>query len=74
MKAIINGRILLPDVEIKGQGLLFDDKIAGIVSEAEARERADEIIDAQGMYVSPGLIDTHTHGYARVEFIDPEPG
>ena len=74
MKAIINGRILLPDAEITGQALLFDGKIAGIVSEAEARERADEIIDAQGMYVSPGLIDTHTHGYAGVEFIDPEPG
>ena len=70
MKAIVNGRILLPDQEVQGKALLFDQKIIGIVSEAEARKQADEIIDAKGMYVSPGLIDTHTHGYAGIEFTD----
>ena len=59
MKAIINGRILLPDAEITGQALLFDRQVVGVVSDDEARERTGEIIDARGMYVSPGLIDTH---------------
>ena len=74
MKAIVNGHILLPDAEITGQALLFDRQVVGVVSDDEARERTGEIIDARGMYVSPGLIDTHTHGYAGVEFVDPEPG
>ena len=70
MKAIVNGLILLPDEEIHGKALLFDRKVVDIISDAEARRQADEIIDANGMYVSPGLIDTHTHGYAGVEFTD----
>ncbi len=74
MKAIINGRILMPDAEIRGKALLFDRKIAGLAEEAEVRGRAEDIIDAQGMYVSPGFIDTHTHGYAGVEYIDDTPG
>ena len=73
-KAIINGRILLPDAEVRGKALLFDSRIKGITSQEEAFEQAEEIIDARGMYVSPGLIDTHTHGYAGVEFVDGTPG
>jgi len=73
MKAIINGRILLPDEEIQGKALLFDEKIAGIMTEEEARARADEIIDAEGLYVSPGFIDTHIHGYQRDDASDADP-
>lgn len=61
MKAIVNGRILMPDEEISGKALLFGETIVGIVDPDEVR--ADEIIDAEGMYVAPGLIDTHIHGY-----------
>ena len=61
MKAIVNGRILLPDREVRGKALLFGETITGIVNPDEAR--ADEIIDADGAYVAPGLIDTHIHGY-----------
>lgn len=73
MKAIINGRILLPDAEIQGKALLFNETIAGIVTEEEARARADEIIDAEGMYVSPGFIDTHIHGYQQDDASDDDP-
>ena len=61
MKAIVNGRILLPDREISGKALLFEDRIAGTADPGDVR--ADEIIDAEGAYVAPGLIDTHIHGY-----------
>ncbi len=61
MKAIVNGRILLPDREIRGKALLFGEKIIGIAEPDEVR--AEEVIDADGAYVSPGLIDTHIHGY-----------
>lgn len=61
MKAIIHGRILMPDREISGKALLFGETIAGLAEPDEVN--ADEIIDADGAYVAPGLIDTHIHGY-----------
>ena len=73
MKAIVNGRILLPDAEIRGKALLFDKRIIGLVDEKTAREQADEIIDAQGLYVSPGLVDTHIHGYQGADTSDGDP-
>ena len=73
MKAIINGRILLPDSEVKGKALLYGERIIGVVEEAEARAKADEILDAQGAYVSPGLVDVHIHGYGGVDVSDDDP-
>ena len=63
MKGIVNGRILMPDGEISGKALLFGETIFGIAEPDEAEVRAEEIIDAEGAYVAPGLIDTHIHGY-----------
>lgn len=62
MKAIINGRIILPDQMKENCALLFDEKIIGIVPAAEVPAEA-ECIDAAGKYVIPGLIDMHIHGY-----------
>lgn len=73
MKAIVHGRILLPDREVEGKALLYNEKIVGLVSEDEARAQAEEIIDAQGAYVSPGLIDVHIHGYGGVDVSDNNP-
>ena len=73
MKAILNGRILLPDREVRGKALLYSDKIVGLVDAEEARAQADEVLDAQGAYVSPGLIDVHIHGYAGVDASDNNP-
>ena len=73
MKAIINGRILLPDSEVRDKALLFDERIIGLKDEAAARAQAEEIIDAQGAYVAPGLVDVHIHGYAGVDVSDDDP-
>lgn len=73
MKAIVNGRILLPTGEVLGQALLFDSQIVGVVSEEEARTRAQEIIDAKGQYVSPGFVDVHIHGYLGYDTSDANP-
>ena len=67
MKAIFNGRILLPDREIKGKALLYDEKIIGLTDEKSASRKAAETIDAEGAYVSPGLIDVHIHGCAGMD-------
>ncbi len=67
MKAIVNGRILLPDREVTGRALLFDEKIAGIADDVpEGCER----IDAAGRYIAPGLIDVHIHGYLGADASD----
>lgn len=60
MKAIVNGRLLLPDGELWGKALVYDEKIAGITDDRDVG--GAEIIDAGGAYVAPGLIDTHIHG------------
>ena len=60
MKAIINGRIVTPESVVEGKVLVYDEKIQGIVETAPA---GAEVIDAQGGYVIPGLVDMHIHGY-----------
>ena len=62
MRAIINAKIVLSDRLEENSVLLFDEKIAGIVPANEIPAGA-EIIDANGNYVIPGLIDMHIHGY-----------
>lgn len=48
--------------------LLIND---GIISSFEKGE-AQEIFDAEGMYVISGFIDTHIHGCVGVEFASPD--
>ena len=74
MKTVIkNGRVLLPDFKTfsKKNILIEDDRIIGFCES----ENADKVIDANGKYILPGLIDIHTHGsmgknYASDENID----
>ncbi len=70
MKAIINGRIVLPNAVKMGKALLYDEKIVAVTGVEEARAAADEIIDAQNAYVCPGLIDVHIHGYMNADVSD----
>ena len=74
MKAIINGKIILPNQIIEDMALLFNEKIIGIVDNDSAKAMTDvtEIIDATGKYVSPGLIDIHIHGYLGEEAAEGE--
>lgn len=62
MKAIVNGKIVLPDSIAEGRALLFQDRILGMV-DREAVPPDAERIDAGNGYVLPGLIDMHIHGY-----------
>ena len=69
MKTVIkNGKIIADDKILVGYSLCFEDgKITEITSSAVA---ADEIIDADGAYVSAGFIDMHTHGAGGYDFLD----
>lgn len=71
MKAIINGKIILKDRIAEDYVLLYSDKIEGIVLKDEIPKDA-ELIDANGGYVAPGLIDLHIHGYLGKDVCDGE--
>ena len=62
MKLLIkNGHVINPATGFDevADVLVEDDKIARI--EKNIKEKADEKIDAKGMYVMPGFIDLHVH-------------
>ena len=69
MKAIVNGKIILKDRIVEDCALLYSDMVEGIVSQNSIPEGA-EIVDANGGYVSPGLIDIHIHGYLGHDVCD----
>ena len=61
MKIIKNGHIFtMTGKEYTNGMVVFDSKIIYAGKETD-RYTADEIIDAQGMIVMPGLVDAHSH-------------
>ena len=71
MKAIVNGKIILKDRIEENCALLYTDKIEDVIPENLVPETA-EIIDANGGYIAPGLIDLHIHGYLSKDVCDGE--
>ncbi len=71
MKAIVGGKIILKDNIIEKFAILYSDKIVDIIPDNEIPKGTD-IIDANGGYVAPGLIDLHIHGYLGKDVCDGE--
>ena len=70
MKAIINATLVMPDHYIPDVTLLIEnDRIIDYGKKLAVPENA-EIIDAQGNFVGPGLIDIHTHADGDTYFHD----
>ena len=70
MKAIINATLVMPDHYIPDATLLIEnDRIIDFGKKLAVPENA-EIIDAQGNFVGPGLIDIHTHADGDTYFHD----
>ncbi|WP_343101793.1 N-acetylglucosamine-6-phosphate deacetylase [Romboutsia sp. MSSM.1001216sp_RTP31141st1_G3_RTP31141_220114] len=67
MKCIVNGKIVLENQIVENKVLVFNEKIIDIVNEAP---KDCEIIDANGNYVCPGLIDIHIHGNMGKDTMD----
>lgn len=67
MKCIVNGKIVLENQILENKVLVFDEKIIDIVNEAP---KDCKIIDANGNYVCPGLIDIHIHGNMGKDTMD----
>lgn len=58
MKAIINAKIMTDSADFIDGSVLFDSKIIAINAEIPD---GVEVIDANGAYLTPGLIDAHCH-------------
>lgn len=60
--AICNGRVVLPDRVVDDRALLIEGgRIAGVVTMDELPAGCDRV-DAEGRWVTPGLVDIHIHG------------
>ncbi len=64
---IFNGEIISPDTTLVA---IKDDRIVYLGNKNQDSFKANRIIDAKGLIVSPGFIDPHTH--ADRELKDPE--
>lgn len=67
MKCLINGKIVLKNQILENKVLVFDEKIIDIADEIP---KDCEIIDVDGKYISPGLIDIHIHGNMGKDTMD----
>lgn len=70
MKTMIrNARVLVHAQRcVKEEAVLIEDgTILDIASECEL-PYAEQVIDAEGLYLAPGLLDTHTHGIGGFDF------
>ncbi len=69
--ALSNGRIVLPNEIVDGKAVVVEnEKIAGI---ADIGALAADVpcVDVGGRYITPGLIDLHTHGALGHTFNEP---
>lgn len=73
--ALINGRLVLPDRVASGMAVVIErssagGSIAAIVDEDSLPAHIDRI-DVGGRWITPGLIDIHTHGALGHTFNEP---
>lgn len=66
--AIIGGHVIDPknDINEPLDVAIKDGKVA-LISKKINKKRANRIVDAKGLYVVPGLVDMHAHGFFGVE-------
>ena len=71
--ALENGRIVLPDRVVTGQALVIEaGRITGLAVPADLGSDVERV-DVAGSWITPGLIDIHTHGALRHTFNEPDP-
>src|SRR5215510_613394 len=57
---ITNGTLVTPDGALRADLVIEGETIAAISLAAEIRP-GDQVIDAKGLLVLPGMVDAHTH-------------
>jgi len=73
MRIIIRGGRLVTPLEIlDNKALIIEDgKFSALVDEVDCSpQESDRLVDASGLWVTPGLIDLHTHGGDGTDCMD----
>ena len=71
--ALVNGRIVLPDRVVTDRALVIESgRIADLADPGDLGSDVTHI-DVDGSWITPGLIDIHTHGALRHTFNEPDP-
>jgi len=71
MKAIMNGKIITESSVLLNKAIIYEERIIDIIDEDNIDKYQEvEIINANGQYVSPGLIDIHIHGSGGFDTMD----
>lgn len=66
---ITNGKVIINKKKmISNEAILIEDGIIKAIGDKENLPKADHIIDAEGCYICPGMLDTHTHGIGGYDF------
>ena len=66
--ALVNGKVILPDRVAEGLAVVVEDsRITGVTAAGNLSKELP-CIDAGGRFISPGLIDIHTHGAINFDF------
>ena len=79
MKAIIHAKAILPKEEKRfcvqeNMAILYESAIQRIMPMTEFEDgMAEEVLDAEGRYVSPGFINVHVHGCMGYDTMDEVP-
>jgi N-acetylglucosamine-6-phosphate deacetylase len=69
--ALVNGRIVLPDAVTKDQAVVIEGEKILAVLDKHALDPRIEKMDVGGRFITPGLIDIHTHGARGHTFNEP---
>lgn len=69
---ITNARIVLENETILGSIKIVDDTIAKVSTGRIDAQGTEDVLDANGYFVMPGVVDLHTHGSGGYDFMDGE--
>jgi N-acetylglucosamine-6-phosphate deacetylase len=69
---IKDARLYLPNDIVTGDLVIKDGKITAILTSGHIDTPADEVIDARGLSVIPGFIDSHIHGANGYDAMDDD--
>lgn len=71
--ALVNGRVVFPDAVTPGKAVIIGQgKIVGIADSGTLGSDVERI-NVGGRFITPGLIDLHTHGALGHTFNEPKP-